>query len=184
MFTIKDYVEAEIIEKKSRFICQIKHSESEEEALNFIAEVKRKRSQARHNVYAYVVKQANCNTERIRFTDDGEPSQTAGKPTLQMLQHENLSQVSCVVTRYFGGTLLGTGGLVRAYSSAVKAAIEKAKAEREFIEMVAMQNFKKTLSYSEFGSLKHAIEKQGGIIDEVAYLENVDVSYRLPRVEP
>ena len=182
MFTIKDYVEAEIVEKKSRFICQIKHVETENEALDFIAEVKKKHSQARHNVYAYVVKQVTCNTERIRFTDDGEPSQTAGKPTLQMLQHENLSQVSCVVTRYFGGTLLGTGGLVRAYSGAVKAAIEKAKAERELIEMVAMQTFNKTLSYSEFENLKHEIEKQGGVIDEVTYLENVEVSYRLPKV--
>ena len=181
LFTIKDFVQAEIVEKKSRFISQIKHVETEKQALDFITEIKKKHSQARHNVYAYIIKGLQGECERIRFTDDGEPSQTAGKPTLEVLQHENLSNVACVVTRYFGGTLLGTGGLVRAYSGAVKASIEKAESCGQFEEIIEYKTLSEKCSYSDYESVKRKIENQSGIIDQVTYLENVEVTYRLPK---
>ena len=177
LFTIEDSISAEIVEKKSRFIAQIRHVETEDEALEFIASVKKEHAQARHNVYAYIIKGGENKSERIRFTDDGEPSGTAGKPTLETLQHSNLTSVACVVTRYFGGTLLGTGGLVRAYSGTVKAAIEAA----EVIPLIEYSNFIQCVSYSELETLKHKIASQNGIIDEIKYAEDVEIIYRLPK---
>ena len=116
--TIAARAEAEIVEKKSRFIGQIAPVATEEEALAFIAEVKAAHRMARHNVYAYVLRGG-----RVRYTDDGEPAKTAGMPTLQAIQHAGLEDVAVVVTRYFGGILLGTGGLVRAYTDSKKAVI-------------------------------------------------------------
>ena len=104
-------------EKKSRFIAALSHVESEEEALEFIASVKAEHPMARHHVYAYVLRAEN----RVRYSDDGEPQKTAGVPTLEVLNHSELKDVICVTTRYFGGTLLGTGGLVRAVLLARKA---------------------------------------------------------------
>ncbi len=119
--TIEGEATAEIVEKKSRFIAALRHVETEEDALAFIAEVKAANRTARHNVYAYALRNG-----RVRYTDDGEPSGTAGMPVLEALQHAGLQDVACVVTRYFGGVLLGTGGLVRAYTQAAQAAIEDA----------------------------------------------------------
>lgn len=119
--TVEGQVSAEIVEKKSRFIATLCHVESEDEALAFIDQIRTEHAQARHNVYAYILRGG-----RIRYTDDGEPSQTAGIPTMETLQHAGLEDVACVVTRYFGGVLLGTGGLVRAYTQAVQASIEVA----------------------------------------------------------
>lgn len=179
-FTIEHFVEAEIVEKKSRFICQIKHVETEEEALAFIGEIKRKHSQARHNVYAYIIKGKDGDFDRVRFTDDGEPSQTAGKPTLETLQHAKLKNVACVVTRYFGGILLGTGGLVRAYSGSVKAAIEVASCRNELNEIVDYEEREITCTYSEFETQKRKIALRGGIIDDVKFDQSVRIVYRLP----
>lgn len=109
--------EGEIIEKKSRFIATTKPVKSEEEALAFLESMKKKYWDARHNCSAYVI---GRNHELKRCSDDGEPSQTAGKPMLEVLLGEDIHDMAVVVTRYFGGTLLGTGGLVRAYTAAVK----------------------------------------------------------------
>lgn len=117
---------AEIEEKKSRFIAHLAHVESEEEALSFLEEIRTKHRMARHNVYAYILRGEGAS-ERIRYSDDGEPQKTAGLPTLQTLQHAGLTDIACVVTRYFGGTLLGTGGLVRAYTQATQSAIAKSE---------------------------------------------------------
>ena len=117
---------AEIEEKKSRFIAHLAHVESEEEALSFLEEIRTEHRMARHNVYAYILRGEGAS-ERIRYSDDGEPQKTAGLPTLQTLQHAGLTDVACVVTRYFGGTLLGTGGLVRAYTQATQSAIAKSE---------------------------------------------------------
>ena len=111
----------EIIEKKSRVIGHIAHVETEEEALAFLEEIRTAHRMARHNVYAYVLRNG-----RIRYSDDGEPQKTAGRPTLEAIQHAGLTDVAVVVTRYFGGILLGTGGLVRAYTQATQVAIEAA----------------------------------------------------------
>lgn len=123
--TIQGRAIAEIEEKKSRFIAHLAHVEAEEEALAFLEEIRTEHRMARHNVYAYVLRGEGAS-ERIRYSDDGEPQKTAGLPTLQALQHAGIVNVACVVTRYFGGTLLGTGGLVRAYTQATQAALEQA----------------------------------------------------------
>ena len=107
----------EIEEKKSRFIAHIESVTSEEEATSFIASIKKQYFDARHNCSAFVI---GDNSELTRCSDDGEPSGTAGRPMLEVLLGEGVTNVVCVVTRYFGGTLLGTGGLVRAYQAAVK----------------------------------------------------------------
>ncbi|MCI8451611.1 MAG: DUF1949 domain-containing protein [Eggerthellaceae bacterium] len=120
--TVAARVTAEIVEKRSRFIAQLAPVASEEEALAFIEEVRAEHRMARHNVYAYVLRGG-----RVRYTDDGEPPKTAGMPTLEAVQHAGLEDVAVVVTRYFGGVLLGTGGLVRAYGDATRAAIDTAR---------------------------------------------------------
>lgn len=114
--------EGEIVEKKSRFIAEIRPVESEEEATAFIAEVKKKYWDARHHCSAFTIGE---NNEVARCSDDGEPAQTAGRPMLDVLLGRELHNVCAVVTRYFGGTLLGTGGLVRAYGGAVQEGLKK-----------------------------------------------------------
>ncbi len=115
--TVYDGGVGELVEKKSRFIATVRPVETEEEALAFIEEMKKKYWDARHNCSAYVLGERQ---EVMRCSDDGEPSQTAGKPMMDVLTGAGLTNVAVVVTRYFGGTLLGTGGLVRAYSGAVQ----------------------------------------------------------------
>ncbi|MCR5756143.1 MAG: YigZ family protein [Acetatifactor sp.] len=112
--------EGEIIEKKSRFIATVRKCETEEEAVAFIEEIKKKYWDARHNCSAFVI---GSRGEVTRCSDDGEPGGTAGRPMLEVLLGEKIRNIAVVVTRYFGGTLLGTGGLVRAYTQAVKEGI-------------------------------------------------------------
>lgn len=119
--TIYEGGTGEIVEKKSRFIANIRPVESEEEALAFVEQLRKKYWDARHNCYAYVLGERQ---EILRCSDDGEPSQTAGKPMMDVLVGAGLTNVVAVVTRYFGGTLLGTGGLVRAYSAAVQEGLK------------------------------------------------------------
>lgn len=113
--------EGEIVEKKSRFIATVRKCETEEEAVAFIEEMKKKYWDARHNCSAFVI---GSRGELTRCSDDGEPSGTAGRPMLEVLLGEGVRNIAVVVTRYFGGVLLGTGGLVRAYTQAVKAGLE------------------------------------------------------------
>lgn len=113
--------QGEIVEKKSRFIANIFPIETEEDALEKIAQIKKKHYDARHNCFAYVIGDKN---ETERCSDDGEPSGTAGRPMLEVLTGEGVHNAVAIVTRYFGGTLLGTGGLVRAYTGAMKAGLE------------------------------------------------------------
>jgi len=115
------YGEDEFIEKKSRFIGRVWPVETEEEALERIAQMKKQHYDATHNCWAYVIKDGP-----MRFSDDGEPGGTAGNPMMQVLQREQIYNVVCVVTRYFGGTLLGAGGLVRAYTKGAKIAVDAA----------------------------------------------------------
>ena len=113
--TVKNKGVAEITEKKSRFIASMRHVESEEEAAFFINSVKKVHYSARHNVYAFIL-----SNGFKKYSDDGEPTRTGGFPVLEMLENEGITDCVCVVTRYFGGTLLGTGGLIRAYTKAAK----------------------------------------------------------------
>ena len=115
--TLAREAEAEIMEKRSRFIATVKPVETEAEALAFLEGLRKTYWDATHNVYAYILEENNI----MRYSDDGEPSGTAGLPVLDMLKKEGLTNLIVVVTRYFGGILLGTGGLVHAYSKSAKA---------------------------------------------------------------
>lgn len=117
-----DNGEAELVEKRSRFIGRVWRTDTEEEALERIKQVRENHRDATHNVYAYIIRENNIT----RYSDDGEPSGTSGMPTLNVFASEGITNVCCVITRYFGGTLLGTGGLVRAYSKAAKMALDEA----------------------------------------------------------
>lgn len=144
--TIKHDAEAEIVEKKSIFIANIYPIIDEEDALKRLNDVRKKYRDAKHNVFAYRI--AN-GTER--YSDDGEPSGTAGMPILTILRGENLQNVLVVVTRYFGGILLGTGGLVHAYSAATKSAIEKIEKK----EMILHSQYKVTISYELYQTVEY-----------------------------
>ena len=121
--TVRGTATGEYEEKKSRFIAQLSFADSEEAAVAFLEQVRAANRTARHNVYAYRLRAGN----RERYSDDGEPAKTAGTPALEVLQHSGLTDLIVVVTRYFGGVLLGTGGLVRAYTTATARALENAE---------------------------------------------------------
>lgn len=144
--TIVEHVEARIIEKKSVFIANVFPIADEEDAIKKLNEIKKKERDARHNVFAYRI--AN-GTER--YSDDGEPNGTAGMPILSILRGENLQNVLVVVTRYFGGILLGTGGLMHAYSDATKLGISEA----EKIEMVLHSQYEVKVSYELYQTIEY-----------------------------
>ena len=168
--TIAEVAEAEIVEKRSRFIGRIAPVADEEEALAFIAEVKAAHRMARHNVYAYVLRGG-----RIRYTDDGEPAKTAGMPTLEAIQHAGLEDVAVVVTRYFGGILLGTGGLVRAYGQATKAAIDAAR----IVVVSRCVDIIVEVPYSLYEPACRLAEDAGARVHDTDFAENVLVSFRM-----
>lgn len=136
---------ASFIERKSEFIGHITPCTTEEEALSFISEIRKQHRKATHNCYAYILRDNNIS----RHSDDGEPGGTAGAPMLEVLNKEGLTDVCCVVTRYFGGILLGAGGLVRAYSNGVKIAVEAAGIK----ELRPARRFKISMEYSLYGKL-------------------------------
>lgn len=162
----------EIEEKKSRFICAVRPVHSEEEAVSFIEKTKKKYWDARHNCSAFVL---GSRQELTRCSDDGEPGGTAGRPMLEVLLGEGLSDVAAVVTRYFGGTLLGTGGLVRAYSGAVKEALKNAE--------TGMMRYGVKLrigtDYNNVGKLQHLFAKRG-VQAEAEYGEGVCFTVTVP----
>lgn len=136
---------------KSRFIAYLSHVETEEQATEFISSVRKKHSDATHNCYAYLLRQTNTG----RCSDDGEPSGTAGMPIYDVLKGEGLFDTAIVVTRYFGGTLLGTGGLVRAYSTSAKGAIDAARV----VTMDETLVYRITVDYKFLDQLNNYIEK-------------------------
>lgn len=142
--------EGEIVEKKSRFIAYVKAVNTEEEAALFIEEIKKKNWDAKHNCSAVVI---GDNNEFSRCNDDGEPSSTAGKPMLEVLINEGIHNVAVVVTRYFGGVLLGTGGLVRAYQAAVKAGLDNSV----IAEKQKGTRYKITCDYNGIGKIQYII---------------------------
>lgn len=152
----------EIVEKKSRFIGYVCHAESEKEAVNFVAYVKKKHYDARHNCFAYIVGEEN---QIIRFSDDKEPGGTAGKPILEVITGNGLCNICIVVTRYFGGTLLGTGGLARAYKEAAKAAVFSTKIVRKSM----VQPVRIRTNYNDLGKLQHILSSEEITILESEY---------------
>ena len=158
--------EDEFIEKKSRFIGRVWLVETEEEALAKIAEMKRQHYDATHNCWAYVIRDG-----AMRFSDDGEPGGTAGNPMMQVLQKENLYNVCCVVTRYFGGTLLGAGGLVRAYTKGAKIAIDAAGKSMKRVWNVLYI----PCPYTFYERVKLETEAFGGIIRDTQFGAEVEL---------
>ena len=160
------YGEDEFVEKKSRFIGRVWPVETEEEALAKIAEMKKQHYDATHNCWAYVLKSG-----AMRFSDDGEPGGTAGNPMMQVLQKENLFNVVCVVTRYFGGTLLGAGGLVRAYTKGAKIAIDAAGKSMKRVWSVLYI----PCPYTFYERVKLEAEAFGGVIRDTQFGAEVEL---------
>ncbi len=163
-------------EKKSRFIATLRPVSSEEEATAFISEMKKKYWDARHNCSAFVI---GKRCELTRCSDDGEPSGTAGRPMLEVLSGSGVTNAAVVVTRYFGGTLLGTGGLVRAYTQAVKEALNNSKTGHVVpgveIEVIA--------DYNDVGKIQYYLEKKGVVPFKTDYAADVTLQLRVGQNE-
>ena len=167
--TVSRYAFSELIEKKSKFIGYISPAQTEEEAWQFLESIRAKHRDATHNVYAYVIAENNIN----KFSDDGEPAKTAGAPVLDVILKEGLTNVIIVVTRYFGGTLLGTGGLVKAYGQSAKLAIEAAG----IVTMTESVEAGMSLPYNLWGKIEKELQNRGCITENVEFLADVNVSF-------
>lgn len=161
----------EFVEKKSRFIGHVKPVKTQEEATNFINSIKSKHWDATHNVSAFVLRENNIQ----RSSDDGEPSGTAGVPTLDVLLKENLVDVCVVVTRYFGGTLLGAGGLIRAYSHSSKIAVEAG----HIITMAPCKVLSVSVDYSFYDRLNILLSDFNANIENSEFTDNVTVTFSI-----
>lgn len=165
--------EGEIVEKKSRFIATVRPIETEEEAVAFVNEMKKKYWDARHNCSAFVI---GSRQEVTRCSDDGEPAQTAGRPMLDVLLREGITNVAIVVTRYFGGVLLGTGGLVRAYQSATQAGLAASK-------IIEKRQGKKLIIHTDYnglGKLQYLFGQQKTAILDTEYAADVVLTILVP----
>ena len=163
--------ESEYVEKRSQFLGHVRRVETEDEARAFIAEMKKKHYDARHNCWCYIIRGG-----AERYSDDGEPQGTAGIPMLEVFRREEITNVVCVVTRYFGGVLLGAGGLLRAYTKSAKAALDAAgvSAVRRWVEAEL------ECSYAQAEKLKLEIAAAGGVVDGVDYAAGVTVRALVP----
>lgn len=170
--TIKEYSSDEFVEKRSRFIGYAKPVKTEDEAQEFINKIKKEHWDARHNCYAYVLRNGGVK----RYSDDGEPQGTAGVPMLDVLTKNEIEDAVVVVTRYFGGILLGTGGLVRAYSQGAKIALDAAG----IITMSVCSDCVINCSYNQYGKLNTLIMNNGGFIDDTVYEDNVKLVFHIP----
>ena len=178
--TIAAAASDEFVEKKSRFIGFIAPVTTEEEAVAFINSIREKHREATHNVYAYVLRDRQLQ----RFSDDGEPQGTAGRPVLEVLLREQLVDVAVVVTRYFGGVLLGAGGLVRAYTQGAKCAVDAA----EVLHMCPAVELELNVDYSFYGKLTYLLPSYGAVVRDTRFGQEVAVTLllrqeRLPRLE-
>lgn len=167
MITIKEHVESEIVEKKSKFIANVYPVKSKEEAESKIKELKKKYFDARHNCSSYRVLEEGKILEKA--SDDGEPSGTAGGPMLNILQKNDLCNIVVIVTRYFGGILLGTGGLVRAYSDVTLQAIDNSQE----VEISLGKEFEVKLDYSNLENLKYYARKNNINIINTEFLNEI-----------
>ncbi len=170
--TVARAAQDEFVEKRSRFIGHIKPVTSQEQAVEFIAQIKTKYWDAAHNVSGYVLRDGGIQ----RYSDDGEPQGTAGIPTLDVLLKEELTDCAVVVTRYFGGTKLGAGGLVRAYSHAAKIAVDAGR----IITMTLFAKLKVECDYSFYGKLAAFVPESGGVIEDTRFADDVTVLLRVP----
>ena len=169
--TIGVYGQTEITIQRSRFICQAKRVETEEAANHFLTEVRKKYGNATHNCYAYVI-----NDQVQKCSDDGEPAGTAGRPILEVIHNKKLSHTAIVITRYYGGTKLGTGGLVRAYSQGSLVAIEMAG----IVNRSLYQQLILTFDYAYLGRIEHELHHAPILLDEPKYGEKITWSIWIP----
>lgn len=159
--TVSRRAEAILVEKRSKFIATAAPAADEEEALAFLEEMRKKYSDATHNVYAYVIDENNI----FRYSDDNEPSGTAGMPVLDAIRKNGIVDCAVVVTRYFGGTLLGTGGLVHAYGSAAREGLLAAGIiERRLCDIISV-----SVDYTSSGRVLHRLSESGAIIEDTIY---------------
>ena len=163
--SVLEQVSAEDLINKSKFIANTKYVLSEEEAIAFISEMKDKYKDATHNVSAYVI---NSNIPTKRYDEDGEPQGSSARPILSVMEMEGLSNIVCVVTRYFGGIKLGVGGLVRAYSGAFKKSIEG-----QIYDYGSFLKYKLTFPYAEFDKIKNYLSHTVYDLDNLEYMENI-----------
>lgn len=163
--------EAEFVEKRSSFLGHVRYVETEDEAKAFVTEMKKKFYDARHNCWCYIIKDG-----AVRYSDDGEPQGTAGIPMLEVLKREGVTNVVCVVTRYFGGVLLGTGGLLRAYTKSAKDALDAAGicVVRRWVKAEI------TCSYAMLERLKTECTAIGGVVADIEYSADVCLKLLLP----
>ncbi len=169
--TILKQNESEYVEKRSRFIATVRHCETEEDANSFVKEMKSKYWDARHNVYAYSVEGGRM----CRFSDDGEPHGTAGKPMMDVITGSGITNIAVVVTRYFGGVLLGTGGLVRAYSKSTQDVLESA----EVYIMLSGYSCEIVCEYSDLATLQKLISDCDGEIKDTQYTDKITLKFVL-----
>lgn len=169
--TVEAHAQAEFIEKKSRFIGSICPVDTESHAIEFIEKIRAEHFKASHNCYAYVLRQNNI----LRYSDDGEPQGTAGIPMLEVLKRENILDAVVVVTRYFGGTLLGAGGLVRAYSHSAKIALNAAK----IITMCECTDLALEIAYPQYEQILKLIEKYPAIVLDTSFADTVTLYVRI-----
>ena len=164
--------EAELVEKRSRFIGQVWRVDSEAEARARIEEVRRQHYDARHHCWCYRIREEGVE----RYSDDGEPQGTAGQPMLNVFQRENVTNVVCVVTRYFGGILLGAGGLVRAYTQSAKDALDRTgiSVVRRWVALEL------PCAYAQFEAMRREVLAFGGVVEQVDYAADVLLSVLIP----
>lgn len=172
MHTINQNSSYKLVEKKSQFIAECFYVESKDEAENIIDSIKKKYYDAKHHCYAYVIMQ-DSRTNIEKANDDGEPSKTAGAPILDVIKKQNLVNVLIVVTRYFGGTLLGTGGLVRAYSTSAIEAINNAG-----LKEINLKNlYLLQTEYNQFSQINHIFSELKIITKSINYNEKIDIEF-------
>ena len=176
--TIKKNTTAQVTEKKSKFIANLFYIETIEEADRIIKETKKKYHDARHNCFAYILETGEYEGLLVKYNDDGEPSGTAGAPMLSVLANEGLSNVLVIVTRYFGGVLLGTGGLVRAYSEAVKEALKLT----EYVQKTKGYLAKLEIEYNDIDKIKYYLKQNNINIVGSQYAENVELTIEVTDV--
>lgn len=175
--TVANSAEDELIERRSRFIGRCRPVETEQQALDFINEIRTKHWDASHNVYAYCLRDGQIR----RYSDDGEPSGTAGMPVLEVLLKNGITDACIVVTRYFGGVLLGTGGLVRAYSQSAKLAVEASSVINRAVCSVCTLS----CSYNQYGKAAALISECSGVSDNSEFTDTVRINFHiLPNMLP
>jgi uncharacterized YigZ family protein len=171
--TVEHQAEESFIERRSEFIGHCKPVQTEEEAIAFINQIKKQHSTATHNVYAYVLRENHTQ----RFSDDGEPQGTAGTPVLNVMLRKGLVDCVVVVTRYFGGVLLGAGGLIRAYGHGASLAVDAAKP----ITMILCDTGSITCDYGQYGKLQGVVAESGALVEDAQFTDVVEMKICIPQ---